>query len=155
MRLKPGNPTYADLGIALALLGLACLCYAHALDAELLHSWDDNRYVTKNTRIRDLGPAGLWQIWSQPHYWHYIPMTLMSYALDYRLWELNPFGYRLTNLLLHALNGILAYLLCLRLQGSRTAAVLAAALFVIHPLQGARWTKGGSHKKRDQSRNRA
>lgn len=135
MRLKPDHSTYADLVIALALLGLACLCYAYALNAEFLHSWDDNHYVAQNPRIRDLGPAGLWAIWSQPHYWHYIPVTLMSYALDYHLWELNPFGYRLTNLLLHALNGILAYLLCLRLQDSRTAAAIAAALFVIHPLQ--------------------
>ncbi len=135
MTLKAGYPTYTHVGIALTLLGLAVLCYAYALDAEFLYSWDDNHYVTKNTRIRDLGPAGLWQIWSQPHYLHYIPVTLMSYALDYLIWELNPFGYRLTNLLLHALNGILAYLLCLRLQDSRTAAAIAAALFVIHPLQ--------------------
>lgn len=135
MTPKPGQPAYADLVIVLALLGLAGLCYAYALDAEFLHSWDDNHYVTKNTRIRDLGPAGLWAMWSQPHYWHYIPMTLMSYALDYRFWELNPFGYRLTNLLLHALNGILAYLLCLRLQDSRAAAAIAAVLFIIHPLQ--------------------
>ncbi len=58
-----------------------------------------------------------------------------THALDYRLWELNAFGYHLTNIFLHALNAILSYLLCLRLQDSRIAAALAAGLFVIHPLQ--------------------
>ncbi len=135
MRIKHNLSAYIDLGMALALAGLAYLCYDNILSAEFFHSWDDKQYVTQNARIRDLGPAGLWQIWSQPHYLHYIPVTLMSYALDYRLWELNAFGYHFTNLLLHALNGILSYLLCLRLQSSRVAAALAAALFVIHPLQ--------------------
>ncbi len=135
MRLKLDYAVYIDLGIALALLGLAYFCYDDALRADFFHSWDDKQYVIDNSRIRDLSPAGLWQIWSQPHYWHYIPMTLMSYALDYRLWERNAFGYHFTNLLLHALNAVLVYLLCLRLQDSRTAAILAATLFVIHPLQ--------------------
>lgn len=81
MRLKHNPSAYIDFGAALALLGLAYLCYSEALGADFFHSWDDKQYVTHNPLIRDLSPAGLWEIWSKPHYLHYIPMTLMSYAL--------------------------------------------------------------------------
>ena len=45
----------------------------------------------------------------------YMPLTWLSFAFDYRLWGMNPFGYHLTNLALHALNAGLFYLLALRL----------------------------------------
>ncbi len=130
------SPTFClELCVLIGLIGLTYVCYAKTLNADFLHSWDDNFYVKDNTLIQALNPATLGQIWSQPHYWHYIPITLMSYAIDYHFWALHPFGYHLSNLIIHALNGILVYLLCVRLQGSSIAAALAAGLFVVHPLQ--------------------
>src|SRR5262249_35854632 len=74
------------------------------------------------------------------------PLVNASYALDYRLWGLAPFGYHLTSLLLHCLNALLLFLLCDRLPGAgaaearagarsgRAVAALAAPLFAVHPL---------------------
>ncbi len=131
----PWAQQHADLVVALALFLFALGCYAHALSAELLLSWDDSDYVTGNPLIRTLSPAALWRMWSQFYYSHYIPVTLMSYALDYQLWGLNPLGYHLTNVLLHALNGVFVYVVCQRLQPSRFVAGLAAVLFIMHPVQ--------------------
>ncbi len=124
-----------DNWVPLLLFVLALICFSNTLDAELLPSWDDNRYVTKNPLIRDLSPTGLWRMWSQFYFLHYIPVTLMSYALDYQLWKLNPLGYHLTNVLLHALNGVLVYRLCSRLQAGWAVSAVAAVLFIIHPVQ--------------------
>jgi tetratricopeptide (TPR) repeat protein len=59
----------------------------------------------------------------------------VSYALDYHFWQLEPLGYHLTNTLLHSLNALLFFLLCVRLPKANGAvAALAAALFAVHPL---------------------
>lgn len=127
------NP--ASIVMPCMLVGLAVACYANTLPAAFLDSWDDGTYVTDNPLIRDLRPAGLWRMWSQFYFWQYIPMTLTSYALDYQLWGLRPGGYHLTNVLLHACNGVLVYWLGCRLQASWRVAGLAATLFVVHPVQ--------------------
>jgi hypothetical protein len=44
-----------------------------------------------------------------------MPVTWMTYGLDYVLWGLDPFGYHLTNLALHAANTTLVYVVALRL----------------------------------------
>lgn len=73
------------------------------------------------------------------------PVQLASLMVDAALWGRDPFGYRLTNILLHALNGCLLFAVLrglLRLghspeiKGRWTVlpAVLASALFCVHPL---------------------
>ncbi|MBN1676513.1 MAG: tetratricopeptide repeat protein [Kiritimatiellae bacterium] len=78
--------------------------------------YDDNYQVLENPLIRDLGPSGLARMFSGFSLTSYYPMRLLSFAVDYRLWGLKPAGYHLTNVLIHVLNSILVYLLCLRLQ---------------------------------------
>jgi hypothetical protein len=73
------------------------------------------------------------------------PLPMITLALDHALWGLDPFGYKLTNVLVHIANAtLLAWLasLLLRLDsnGNRSAVLSPLALFVvllwaIHPLQ--------------------
>ena len=65
----------------------------------------------------------------------YRPLTLLSLALDFRLFAEEPFGYHLTNLLLHLANGTLFYVLARRLLNHASAALWAACLYVAHPIQ--------------------
>ncbi len=81
------------------------------------------------------------------HMGHYIPLTWLTFGLDYVVWGMDPFGYHLTNLLLHAANAVLVYLIAVRLLavavpalsaewlGLRIAAMAAALLFSLHPLR--------------------
>ncbi len=65
----------------------------------------------------------------------YIPLTLASFQVDFSLGGLMPHQFHLTNLLLHACNGVLAALLLRKLTGSRWGSVLGGLLFAVHPLQ--------------------
>ncbi len=64
----------------------------------------------------------------------YRPFLALSFLLDYQVWGLNPAGYHLTNLILHAGNSLLAYSLGLRVLRREGLALLAALLFAAHPV---------------------
>jgi tetratricopeptide (TPR) repeat protein len=123
-------------GLPALLFFFALLIYSPALDVERFYSWDDNRYLDENQLIRELSPSGLWDMFSQPYFAAYIPVTLLSYAIDYQLWGLDERGgYMFTNLLLHAANGVMVYWLVWYLQKNRWLALLVALLFIAHPVQ--------------------
>jgi tetratricopeptide (TPR) repeat protein len=113
----------------LLLLGLAFLIYSPALRAGFI--WDDDEYVTANPHLRDI--VGLGRIWSTigatPQYY---PLTFTSFWIEKRVFGDAAWGYHLTNILLHGLAGILLWL-CLDRLAIR-GALLAALLFVVHPL---------------------
>ncbi len=109
--------------------------------------WDDGQNLVHNAAYRGLGAAQLRWMWTTFHMGHYIPVTWMTFGLDYLLWGLNPAGYHLTNLLVHLGNSLLVYLIALRLLAAavaptsadtrwwRLGAAVAALLFAVHPLR--------------------
>jgi tetratricopeptide (TPR) repeat protein len=92
---------------------------------------DDPDYVQDNPIVR-AGPASAFTT-IQAGYW--IPLTWLSYQLDYRLFGLAAGGYHTTNVMLHAANAVLLFLLLCRLTDATWPAAFAAALFALHPLQ--------------------
>ena len=67
------------------------------------------------------------------------PVGQLLFAMDYLVWGLNPFGYHLTNLLMHAVTSVLIIFLVRGLGFSqwRLIGILAAALFAIHPVHAS------------------
>jgi hypothetical protein len=65
----------------------------------------------------------------------YRPVSTLSYSFDYAVWGLDPFGYHLTDVMLHAAVGACVALCARRVFGfSALVSMVLAALFVIHPL---------------------
>jgi Flp pilus assembly protein TadD len=129
------------------LLGLIVVgVFLPGLWGEFL-DWDDTLNFLENPHYRGLGPAELRWMITAFHHGHYVPVTWLTLGLDYVLWGMNPFGYHLTNLLLHAANTILVYLLAIQLMGAvgrdsqamdpslRIGSAAAALLFALHPLR--------------------
>ena len=66
---------------------------------------------------------------------YYRPITALSYSLDYCIWRLNPFGYHLTDLILHVLVSVLVFFLIRFLtNGKQITAWLGAVIFTTHPI---------------------
>lgn len=109
--------------------------------------WDDGPNLLRNEAYRGLGLAQLRWMFVAFHGGHYIPLTWLTFGLDYLIWGMDPFGYHLTSLLLHAANAVLFFLIAVRLLalanpalgadwlGLRVAALTAALLFSLHPLR--------------------
>ncbi len=97
-------------------------------------NWDDGAYVTENPLIKSLSWSSARKIFSSFHETNYHPLPLISYALEYHFFGLNPRAYHATNLILHLLNCLLVFWLIWLIRGRLTAAFIVALLFGIHPL---------------------
>lgn len=64
----------------------------------------------------------------------YRPLVTLSYLVEYALWQLNPWGYHLTNIIIHALNVYLVYGMAYRLFYRRTTAFISSIIFSVHPI---------------------
>ncbi len=126
----------ASPGLVLAL-GVAMVTFAVYLPAlrNGFTNWDDQVYVIGDRAIRSLSPTALAEQATAVRVGIWAPLTTFSYALDYAAWGLNPFGFHLTNVLLHALTAGALVLLLLEMQFTSPAAALAAAIFALHPAQ--------------------
>ena len=99
-------------------------------------NWDDNVYVYENTSLASgLSPEGICKALTELRGGYWLPVTWFSLHLDYQLFGMHPWGYHLTNLLLHVANVLLAYLFFARCTGRPYASLFAAALFGLHPLR--------------------
>lgn len=98
-------------------------------------SFDDPLYVSENPNIR-LGFSfeGLSWAFNTWHAGYWIPVTWISFLLDYSIFGMNPFGFHLTNIVLHALNSILVYLFLAGATKQRMKSAFVAAVFAVHPL---------------------
>ncbi|OQA18426.1 MAG: TPR repeat-containing protein YrrB [bacterium ADurb.Bin363] len=97
-------------------------------------NWDDDMFVTKNIKIQTLSLESIKSIFTVPFHQVYIPLVLLSYAVEYHFFKLNPFIYHTTNLVFHLLNCILVFWFLYKLTNKIIPSLLASILFGIHPL---------------------
>jgi tetratricopeptide (TPR) repeat protein len=135
-------PAAKRLLVPLVVAALALAIAAPALSGNLLF-FDDGDYVTRNPILRMDFVDAFARSFSEPYFYNYHPLHLLSYWLDYQIWGLEPFGYRLTSALLYALGAVLVWGLGRRLAGPR-AALLGAVLFAVHPfhVEAVAWVSG-------------
>lgn len=134
-------------GVALSISILTVIVFLRAMQNGFVN-WDDNEYIYKNLNIQSINfDFFRWSLTAVvASLWH--PLTLLSLAVDYSIWGLNPFGYHLTNVILHAANTLLVFFLADRLVNfsfksslekesweKLIPAVITALLFGIHPLR--------------------
>jgi tetratricopeptide (TPR) repeat protein len=119
--------------LCLLLFGLVFWTFLPSLHGDFI-DFDDSVYVIENAHIK-LTPANV--AWAFSHTeasnWH--PLTMWSLMLDHRFYGLNPWGYHLTNVLLHAVNTVLLFLVLCRMTGAKWRSLMVAGLFGLHPLR--------------------
>lgn len=126
-----------DMRKHLLLLLLTCfLVYGNTLGNGFV--WDDHPLVDNNIflsswrNIPKLFTTNLFAGGSSPSAF-YRPVQALTYMVEYHLWGSKPFGYHLTNLLLHLANAMLLYALLVPVT-TRLVAVISGLLFIVHPL---------------------
>ncbi|MDO8655301.1 MAG: hypothetical protein Q7R48_02685 [bacterium] len=128
----------------LCILGITFLLYAVSLPNAFV--WDDEGQIVDNQIIYDLrnvpeffgsstfyaGGAGL-------SGGFYRPLVSLSYSLNYQIWGLHAWGFRLVQIGFHLLNTFLVFFLLFKLLSftkvswAKTAALFASLLFAVHP----------------------
>jgi tetratricopeptide (TPR) repeat protein len=98
-------------------------------------NYDDDAYITNNAHVR----AGLtWTTvkWAFTSYdaANYHPLTWLSHALDCQLFGVNAAAHHEGNVLLHAANAVLLFLLLRAATGFTWRSLFVAALFALHPV---------------------
>jgi hypothetical protein len=101
------NRSALGLAVLLAILTLALFWPATGYDYVRL---DDDQYVASNPHVlTGLTPANIrWAFTTVYEAW-WLPLLWLSFMLDTELFGPEPFGYHLTNILLHAANAALLF----------------------------------------------
>jgi len=110
--------------------------------------WDDHKNFLGNPFFRGLGAAQVKWAWSTFWLGAYQPLGWLLFEAQYVFWKLDPRGYHLASLVLHAANAVILYILAVTLlircrtnsclKSPWTCALgagLATALFAVHPLR--------------------
>jgi len=146
-----GRPPLASSGRAFWIVGAVVAALTLAVFLPAVRNgwvnWDDAHNFLDNPNFRGLGWSNLrWILMDSVQDAHWVPLTWLTLSLDYVFWGMNPAGYHLTSLTIHAVNALLCYVLAVRLlalglavgarQGElRLGGVTAALFFALHPLR--------------------
>jgi Flp pilus assembly protein TadD len=137
--VKTGRLTPRQLLIAAGIVALAGLLYLPTLRYDFV--WDDRGLIAENQDL--LAPAPF-EFFGQSftHWWanegriphqYYRPLVVSSLWLDRKLWDLRPFGYHLTSVLLNCGVGILVVLVLAEMLASFWPVLLGGLAFALHP----------------------
>ncbi len=113
--------------VAAVLVAVVFACYWNSLGNGFV--FDDEFLVPAYGRVRSF--SSLIQILLDS----YRPVRNASYAIDFFVWGLHPFGFHLTNVLIHAGSTVLVFFLVRRLTVKPSIAFIAALIFAVHPIQ--------------------
>jgi protein O-mannosyl-transferase len=132
--------------VVAGLVLLVAVAFAPALDNGFV--WDDTPNFLANTQYRGLGWEQFRWAWWTSLLYVYQPLGWLILEAEYAAFGLEPWGYHLLSVLLHAANAVALYALTLALLARRRLDVsprdrfatyllpgLAVALFAVHPLR--------------------
>ena len=117
------------------IIFVSVLLYINSLSNTFVY--DDVYIITENYLIKSLG--NLAKLFQKDYLLlsgelSYRPIVTLSYFIDYAIWQLNPLGYHLTNIILHTVNVFLFYCLIKSISKKRIVSILATLLFISHPI---------------------
>lgn len=117
----------------LCVLTVVFVVYRPSLNHQFVN-WDDDVHLLGNPFIKPLDGRHLQDIFTTTVNEIYIPLTLLSFAVEYHFFGAQPFIYHLDNVLLHLMVTAMVLLFALRCGLSLRAAAVGAFIFGVHPM---------------------
>ncbi|HHT9136940.1 MAG TPA: tetratricopeptide repeat protein [Candidatus Wunengus sp. YC60] len=127
----PGKPFFVYILILIS--SFSVLLYLNATYGKFVY--DDFKIIVENCFIKE------WKyfpkIFTKEYFtisgeMSYRPIVTITYFIDYAVWHSNPFGFHLTNIILHTLNAVLFYLLLNAVLQSKKIVLFSTLFFVTH-----------------------
>lgn len=117
------------------IIFVSALLYINSLSNTFVY--DDVYTITENYFIKSLG--NLPKLFQQNYLLlsgelSYRPVVTLTYFIDYAIWNLNPLGYHLTNIILHTVNVFLFYCLITNICKNHTISLFATLFLLSHPI---------------------
>ena len=131
----PWTEARGDVACAVAVAAAILVLFAPAAFHDFVNV-DDRAYVLSNPLVLEgLTVEGFIRAWTQVVFLNWAPLTILSLQFDSTLFGVEPVGFHLTNVVLHAITVGMICLALIRMTGQRARAMAAAALFGMHPLR--------------------
>ncbi len=132
--MRNANPPLAFRAGGMALIvAVTAWVYAGALNGDFVS--DDVQLIVRNPHLSPLTLTNLRTIFTSHTAAVYMPVTMLSFALDRQFFGAGAPGHHAVNILLHALNALLLLSLLRRLGSSFGTALVVALLWALHPVQ--------------------
>jgi tetratricopeptide (TPR) repeat protein len=140
------NKKYLYLIVAI----ISFLVYYNSLNNDFV--FDDESVVQNNQAIQKL--SNIPKFFTAEEGFHkvigryYRPVVSSLYAVDFAIWGMNPFGFHLTNVVIHVIASLLLLLILMKLFGSYKygllSALIGALIFAVHPIhtEAVSWVSG-------------
>lgn len=120
-------------GIVALFILTAILVYSASLRNGFVH-WDDGLLIYQNPAVIDMSWSSVKRAFTTYDPELYVPLTLLSYQVDYAMGQGTAWPFHLQNLFLHTVNALFVCWLAFLLLRRGGVALFIGLLFLVHPL---------------------
>ena len=131
--INMSSQRFLKQALPLFILLLIFAAYLPCLKADFVN-WDDDVHILGNLTLRSLRWENWAEIWTSTINHTYIPLTVITWAIEQHFFGYNSFVFHLDNILLHLAVTVLVIVFSKRMGLSSMAAGLAGLLFGVHPI---------------------
>ena len=135
VKKKSKKPTPRYYHFSLVFIVIAAIAAFYPTLGNDFVNWDDVVYIMNNDMIKTLSIENLRKMINSFFMGNYHPLTILSFAFDYSVFNLSAQGYHLHNLFLHLVNAVLVYFVTWHMfRKNNLAAFIVSVLFAVHPM---------------------
>ena len=117
------------------IIVITTLAFIPSLKNDFMDTWDDSIYVTNNPLITGCNLYAMKEMFITPVNGTYVPIPLLTFAAEYKLFGHNPLPFHITNLILHLLCTLLIFQFLRQLKLNILFAAFGALLAGVHPMR--------------------
>jgi protein O-mannosyl-transferase len=129
-----GNNNWVWFGLGIILIASIAI-YFKAIKFDFLRVWDDQVYISENGHIKDLHWENIKMFFTNYYVNNYQPLTMLFYAIEYKIGAGHSSLFHFNNILLHLLNTYLVFVFIKRISPKNIiVALITSAFFAVHPM---------------------